>query len=540
MVTLHALENGLPVPIGTQTAAMLDTLVSDVDEEFAEEEEEKEGAEETGVDSQMFADNLESYRARAAQVYENYRAQFRRRFHWLDPKFFSPQLKTALLADAQALLTVLRKAGAWQPDRDAKLDALHRLLTKTHAKDKVLVFTQFADTALYLTEQLKARGVKDVEVVASLTRNPVALARRFSPESNGGLREGETELRVLIATDVLAEGQNLQDAHIVVNFDLPWAIIRLIQRAGRVDRIGQKHDTISVYSFLPAEGVEEIIQLRSRLSHRLQQNQEVIGTDESFFGEDAANKLRDLYTEKAGTFDEDDDEDVDLASIALQIWNSASEADRKAAQQLPPIIAATRSLTGEPEREGEPAGVITYLRFKEGESYSDALVRVDAQGNLVSQSLTATFRAAACAPDTPALPRADNHHELVAKSVQLAVQEQVTPGGQLGSLRSTRRKVYERLKRYRESLQQNPTLFSGELLNRLETAFDALYRYPLRGSARDSLGRQMRLGITDEGLAEMVIRLHEEERLCNMTEEVEQPEPQIVCSLGLRVEPKGE
>jgi superfamily II DNA/RNA helicase len=61
-------------------------------------------------------------------------------------------------------------------------------------------------------------------------------------------------VRVLVTTDVLSEGQNLQDCHIVVNYDLPWAIIRLIQRAGRVDRIGQKAEGIVVYTFLPTEG----------------------------------------------------------------------------------------------------------------------------------------------------------------------------------------------------------------------------------------------------------------------------------------------
>ncbi len=74
------------------------------------------------------------------------------------------------------------------------------------------------------------------------TENPTLLARRFSPKSNaiiGGLPENRDELQVLIATDVLSEGQNLQDAAIIVNYDLPWTIIRLIQRAGRVDRVGQ-------------------------------------------------------------------------------------------------------------------------------------------------------------------------------------------------------------------------------------------------------------------------------------------------------------
>ncbi len=535
LITLHALENGLPVPIGTQDAAMLDTSVSDADEEFVETDLPQEPEAFSGVEQLSAREmDLQAFRHRAASVYERYRTEFASRFDWLDPKFFTPELKEHLLGDAKALFQVLRRAGKWQPEKDAKLLALHKLLTQKHPNDKVLVFTQFADTAYYLGEQLQRLGLSDFAVVTAETEDPVALARRFSPASNGGLRSGETELRVLIATDVLAEGQNLQDAHIVVNFDLPWAVIRLIQRAGRVDRIGQQHDTIIVYSFLPADGVERIIRLRARLFRRLEENQEVIGTDESFFGEEAENKLRDLYTEKAGVLDDDStDEDIDLASLALQVWNSASPEDQKAAQNLPPIVYATAPLPDPPDPQNHPPGVIAYLRFPDG---TDALVRVDDKGNLVSQSLSAIFRAAACAPDTPSLPPAENHHDLVRRCVEIVLEEQRTFAGALGSLRSTSRKVYDRLMRLRQTLRQRPNLFTDQFLQKLDWVIDLLFRYPLKGSAREALGRQMRLGITDENLAEMVIRMAEENRLCHISEsELAEPqEPQVICSLGLR------
>ena len=133
-------------------------------------------------------------------------------------------------------------------------------------------------------------------------------------------------LRILISTDVLSEGQNLQDCAIVVNYDLPWAIIRLVQRAGRVDRIGQTSEEILCYSFLPAEGVERIINLRGRVRARLQENAEVVGTDEAFFeddGEDGNTAIINLYNEEAGLLDDDMDNDVDLASHAYQIWKNA-------------------------------------------------------------------------------------------------------------------------------------------------------------------------------------------------------------------------
>ena len=104
----------------------------------------------------------------------------------------------------------------------------------------MLVFSQFADTVGYLASQLKARGIQAIEGVTGGSQDPTGLAWRFSPISNEKrhIIAPASELRILVATDVLSEGQNLQDANIVVNYDLPWAIIRLIQRAGRVDRIG--------------------------------------------------------------------------------------------------------------------------------------------------------------------------------------------------------------------------------------------------------------------------------------------------------------
>lgn len=531
MVSIHALENALPLPIGTQDASILDEAITDTDVE-AESDEIGTPTADPGNGAPP-ALTLAAFKKRGADIYEDYRTNQGTRYSWLPASFFRKDLKENLLADCEALLHILKDSGHWKAEADAKLTMLQQLAVNKHAKEKVLVFTQFADTAEYLGRELEARGVTGLNVVSGNSDDPVTVARRFSPESNGGLQAGAQELRILIATDVLAEGQNLQDAHIVVNYDLPWAIIRLVQRVGRVDRIGQKHHTIALYSFMPAEGVEAIIRLRSRLSLRLRQNGEVIGTDESFFGEEAANKLRDLYAGKSSAVEGDQDEDVDLASRADQIWNSASEADRKIAETLPPVISATRPAPVEAETDKHPGGVITYLRFPDS---SDALVHVDAHGNLVSQSICALFNATACAPDTPALPRAANHHDLVAKAVEWSTEEQNSLGGQLGSARNIRRKVYERLKNHRQVLRENPNLFSKQTLQRLDPAFNHIFRFQLKESARDSLSRQLKLGITDEALADMVIHLHDEEKLCIVTEEIKEQEPHIVCSMGFALE----
>lgn len=141
-----------------------------------------------------------------------------------------------------------------EPLEDGKLGALVDLLQQQHPTDKVLIFTQFADTARYLATALAAQGMTQIGLATGRSADPTALAWRFSPISNEKPIPEAEQLRVLVATDVLSEGQNLQDCAIILNYDLPWAIIRLIQRAGRVDRIGQQAEEILCYSFLPAEG----------------------------------------------------------------------------------------------------------------------------------------------------------------------------------------------------------------------------------------------------------------------------------------------
>lgn len=336
----------------------------------------------------------------------------------------------------------------------------------------------------------------------------------------------EDELRVLIAADVLSEGQNLQDARIVVNYDLPWAIIRLIQRAGRVDRIGQLATEILCYSFLPADGVERIINLRSRVVTRLRQNAEVVGADEAFFEDETATRpLVDLYHEKAGILDGEADTEVDLASQAYQIWKNAIDAEPRLAQLIPDLPNVSYS-SRHHKPNGLPEGVLVYLRTAEG---TDSLAWIDRQGNSVTQSQLAILQAAQCHPNTPATERHPQHHELVNKGVEHLIQEEHAIGGQLGRPSGAKYRTYERLKAYADSIKG--TLFESQTLI---AALDEIYRYPLRQSAIDTLNRKFREGINDHHLADLVIALRDEDRLCLTSEsEIEQQEPQIICSLGL-------
>jgi superfamily II DNA or RNA helicase len=530
-VFLHAIEQDAPLPIGTQDAALLDAHVYDEDPEIADADTDLFDVEDDPEQPETKAAGLnsaEDYKSRAAEVYEAYSTHLKTRFTWLRAGLFIPSLAKDLLADAEALMKVLKRSGEWQPTKDSKVQALLNLLTRKHPKEKVIVFTQFADTVRYLGGQLRAHKISNAAAVTGNSVDPTMYAWRFSPESNNKreLIKPQEELRVIVATDVLSEGQNLQDAAIIVNYDLPWAIIRLVQRAGRVDRIGQKSNNILCYSFLPADGVERLIKLRSRVRQWLKENREVVGTDEAFFEDDRNDDaIMNLYHEKAGILDGDADTEVDLASFAYQIWKNAIDKDptlEKVVVGFPPVVFSTRS---HKPTASKPAGILAYVRTSEG---NDALAWVDSENNPVTESQFEILKAAECSPDTPGLARQDNHHQLVETALKLIVAEEKTVGGQLGRPSGARFRTYERLKRYSEAIKG--TLFDTPALAK---AIDEIYRYPLRQSAIDTLNRQLRSGISDDKLAEVVLSLHEDDRLCIVSEEGEQRDPQLICSLGL-------
>ena len=525
-VFLHALENDEAVPIGTQDAAALDTRFSDDDGGLFSGENDSE-AEDHETERAAWTEPV--FRERASRVYDIYRGEMNWRFRWLPARLFRPALSEDLLSDARDLLGILEHCGEWRPERDRKLLRLLKLIRSRRIDEKMLIFSQFADTVRYLADRLRAEGVAEAEAVTGDSENPAALAWRFSPVSNErqDLISPEEKLDILIATDVLSEGQNLQDCSTVVNFDLPWAIIRLIQRAGRVDRIGQQAEEIRCHTFLPAEGVDRIIRLRSRLRQRLRENAEVVGTDEAFFEDDRNEQsVHDLFTEKSGILDADADTEVDLGSMAYGIWKRAVEADpslEKKITDLPDVVYSTKHAGG----EGRSEGVLAYIRTA---SDHDSLVRLDAEGKTVTESQFDILRAAECAPGEPALPRLADHHKLVRQAVELAAKEEKSTGGQLGGPRNVRFRAYERLKRFADDVQA--TLFDTQELRR---AIEDIYKYPLRQVARDTLNRQLRAGIGDEDLARLVVELREEGRLSAVRGDggAKDRQPRIICSLGL-------
>lgn len=165
---------------------------------------------------------------------------------------------------------------------DAKLDRLRSYLAERRPTEhRTLVFTQFADTAHYLKDAL-GDEFGNTALATGSSGNVMAIARRFAPKAMRAFRRDDSpidEIDLLIATDVLSEGVNLQDADTLINYDLHWNPVRLIQRAGRIDRIGSEHDEIHIASFMPERGLETRLGLETVLRRRIQEFLDVFGDD---------------------------------------------------------------------------------------------------------------------------------------------------------------------------------------------------------------------------------------------------------------------
>jgi superfamily II DNA or RNA helicase len=243
---------------------------------------------------------------------------------------------------------------------DPKLERLRALLEDELDGEKIVVFTEFRETARYLWRQLRARG--STALIdgggAFLGAGPAGrqeVITRFAPRANHATPPPPHEsVNLLLATDVLAEGLNLQDANYLISYDLPWNPVRLIQRIGRVDRIASPHAVVYPYHFLPDRGLDEILRIVTRLQVKLaeirqavDENFEIVGNreeslgmhtgDTKMEGEDGSGREGVLA---AGT-----EEKLRAAYYrARREWDMASQTDTRAAGDQPAESATGSSL----------------------------------------------------------------------------------------------------------------------------------------------------------------------------------------------------
>ncbi len=258
------------------------------------------------------------------------------------PEDFKPEFLDGLKHDG-AILDEL--VAAWKKvEGDPKLDEFlaclrgeggrPNLLAKPfNETGKLVIFSEARDTTVYLTEQLIKAGFGSLLTVDSHNRSAVMPVVRANFDANvpiGDAANRKDDFHILISTEVLAEGVNLHRAHVIVNYDTPWNSTRLMQRIGRVNRIGSIAKAIHIFNFYPTTQVDEDIDLQRKAFLKLQAFHTALGEDSQIYSPDEE-------VDNFGLFDraieEERDERLAFLSV-LRDFKDANENDFRRIRNL--------------------------------------------------------------------------------------------------------------------------------------------------------------------------------------------------------------
>ena len=449
--------------------------------------------------------------------------------------FEMEKLREAIEHDIRLLRKMQKLVEPISAERDAKLQKLKGELAKSPLeKGKRLIFSQYADTARYLFENLNPGGKRDdIDVIFSGDKSVERVVGRFAPQANPEYKfvGGESELSTVIATDVLSEGLNLQDCDKMINYDLHWNPVRLIQRFGRIDRIGSDHEKVYGFNFLPETGLDKNLGLKEKLHNRIQEIHETIGEDAKILdqteelNEEAMYAIYDARPEQLDLFEDEKDEllDINEAEEILRQLRSDNPAEYERITQLRDGIRSAKN--------SQQKGMFVFCQMGRFQQLS----LIDSQGNVTSKDLPRVLGAIKCGADE--------------KTSQL-------PNDYNSSLMKIKNQFAEEAKHRRAELEHTVSLTHGQRyvsrelgilfrtaedeelkaqINILEKAFRSTR---LSQAIKRELNILRKHTVIGQNLMRELVRIYQQH---NMREAIERPAlrsddrpvPQIICSEAL-------
>ncbi len=456
--------------------------------------------------------------------------------------FDSARLKQHIRHDIDLLKKILALVEPITPDQDAKLNTLKKWLSKAPLKDgKRLIFTQYADTARYLYDNLNPNEQwNDIEVIYSGNKSKARIVGRFAPKANKEYRfqPGESELTTLIATDVLAEGLNLQDGNMIINYDLHWNPVRLIQRFGRIDRIGSEHDVIYGFNFLPEIGIERNLGLQQKLKNRIQEIHDTIGEDAAILdrteqlNEEAMYAIYEQDGKQLSLFEDEEEEFLDL--------NEAEELLRQLQKNDPGEFKRIASLPNgiRTAKTSSQKGLYVFCEASDP-NRADAkgyqqLFLLDQNGNVISRDIPRILGSLKCDSALSGTTLPQNYNSMVMRvKSQFAeeVKHRQAEREYTASLTQGQRYIVRELRSFFKVIQDEDL---EAQVNTLEKVF--------RGSIPQAISRELnalrRNSITGQELFKKLVQLYNQYNMrdwsnSNSLRSESHPIPIIVCSEAL-------
>ncbi|WP_245837459.1 helicase-related protein [Methanobacterium bryantii] len=256
--------------------------------------------------------------------------------------------------------SILNKVNTIGPEDDSKLEVLKEKLLELSKEGQIILFAYYADTLDYIYEEIiKDPRFKEltIEAVSSSGKTSrsgnqrVKLVNRFT----GG------KIDILLSTDVLSEGQNLQSAKFLINYDLHWNPTRMIQRAGRIDRIGSPYKKIYICNFFPEQELEELLNLLKILKNKINNINDSLGLDGSVLGEKINTKvfgiIRAIKDKDKSVFEELEDESFAGGEKFYQpLKDFMKEKSQEELQKIPYGVYSGL-------KDGEFAGIFFYYKY---------------------------------------------------------------------------------------------------------------------------------------------------------------------------------
>lgn len=366
---------------------------------------------------------------------------------------------STLKADIQSDLKILEEIyknvkdipGLWT---DEKLHELMKKLKSPGLKGKkVLVFTEFVDTANYIYDELKGQLKRNMEVITGETEERHKVVGRFAPRSNQyTFDDGEEEIDVLVSTDALSEGLNLQDCSNVINYDLHWNPVRLIQRIGRIDRIGTEAEVIRVFNFLPEKKLEKNLKLKEKLDGRIGEIHTAIGEDSyildtlEMLNKEAMYSIYDENPEELDRFEEGDDKVK--VSEAEDIIRKLQAEEPETFERIKNISMGVRSARRSPD-----GNKYRFVFLKKG-NYK-RMYLLDGGGNIVSEDEAKILKILKCEKDEPVLKIPPGYNKTVSgmKRRFSDIVKEAEEIGERVKLSTGQRYVKKALNKYRRDVE---------------------------------------------------------------------------------------
>lgn len=452
--------------------------------------------------------------------------------------FEEDRLRAHLQADRDLLRKMIDLVRPITPDQDRKLQLLIESLKSDIPKQtgKVLIFTQFADTARYLYDNLNPGDAKpDIQAIYGTDRSKARVAARFAPNANPHIRltEAEGDIRILIATDVMAEGLNLQDGDVVVNYDLHWNPVRLIQRFGRIDRIGSENNIIWAYNFLPEKKLDRQLGLTDVLRRRIAEIHETIGEDAAILdkneelNQEAMFAIYEKRVQSLSAYEEEEGEFIDL-NEAEEMLRSLKKDDPEEFKRIAEMRDGVRSARAVFKGSG-------FYVFCQAGRYQQ-LFLTDGDGNIVSRDLPTILNRIKCPKNEPSAMVPKGHNAAVMRIKNIFEQEmkQREAHQQTGLSLTVQQRYVLRELRALFSETDDEDIRAQILL--LENAF----KNPITVAIKRQLGFARRNGVVGRNLLRVLSDIYFEHGMCDLNYQARMQQendsdsiPRIVCSEAL-------